>query len=121
MRLGWGFGGNKLRKLDYILQAMAIPSLGSIRKTSRLTAAINMTAETLGQSALRRIHENGELFTANEQAEMRVITWGLLATPTQDPHRPGTFGDYVGLFDFHFDIKVSTLNLARFAWATSYR
>jgi hypothetical protein len=85
-------------------------------ETRRLAEAIAMTRESLWQTVLRQIHNNGgNLFTANEQAEMMVVTWGLLASPTQLPDRPGTFGDYVALWDFHFDIKIDPNDAIGFA------
>jgi hypothetical protein len=106
------FNGVKL--FDWQGDADALARINE--ETSRLATAMNITMELLWQSALRQIHNNGgNLFTSNEHAEMMVITWGLLATPTQDPNRPGTFGDYVGLWDLHFDVKIDPEDAIGFA------
>jgi hypothetical protein len=51
----------------------------------------------------------------HQEAEMMVVTWGLLTMPTKHPDHPGVFGDYIELWNFDFDIKIDPENNKGFA------
>jgi hypothetical protein len=76
------------------------------QETTRIAKLANTSRRTLWQSTLVGIKQNGgRYFTSNPKAEMLVVTWGLMALPTQQPDYPGVFGDYLDQ-NFDFNVKI---------------
>jgi hypothetical protein len=76
------------------------------QETTRIAKLANTSPRALWQSTLVGIKQNGgHYFTPNPKAEMLVVTWGLMALPTQQPDHPGVFGDYLDR-NFDFNIKI---------------
>ena len=85
------------------------------QETRRIARLANISPQSLWQSALVHIDENGRrLFTSNQDAEMMVVTWGLVTMPTKHPVHPGVFGDYLELWDFDFNIVIDPEDKKKF-------
>jgi hypothetical protein len=77
------------------------------QETTRMANLAHTSPQALWQSTLVGIKQNGgRYFTPNPKAEMMVVTWGLMALPTQNPDHPGVFGDHLDLWNFDFNIKI---------------
>lgn len=61
-----------------------------------------------------RTGETQRLFTSNREAEMAIVTWGLLMGKTQHLDHPGVFADYLKAWDFDFNIVIDPNNKKRF-------
>ena len=80
-----------------------------------MAESLNVSPQSLWQSALLHINENGgRLFTSNREAEMAIVTWGLLMGKTQHLDHPGVFADYLEAWDFDFNIVIDPENKKRF-------
>ena len=76
------------------------------QETTRMATLAHSDPQALWQSTLVGIKLNGgRYFTPNPNAEMLVVTWGLMALPTQHPDHPGLFADYLDR-NFDFNIKM---------------
>jgi hypothetical protein len=85
------------------------------QETTRMAKLANTSPRALWQSTLVGIKQNGgRYFTSNPKAEMLVVTWGLMALPTQQPDYPGVFGDYLDR-NFDFNIKIDPDDVQKFA------
>jgi hypothetical protein len=105
------FDGKKL--FDWDGDASAVARIDE--ETTRIAKLANTSPQALWQSALVHINENGgRLFGSNQEAEIMIVTWGLMTAPTQHPDRPGIFGDYLELWNFDFNIKIDPEDKKRF-------
>jgi hypothetical protein len=85
------------------------------QETKKIARSFNVSPQGLWQLTLVNIDQNGRrFFTSNREAEMMIVTWGLVTMPTKNPDHPGVFGDYLGLWDFDFDIQIDPENNKQF-------
>ena len=85
------------------------------QETKKIARSFNVSPQGLWQLTLVNIDQNGRrFFTSNREAEMMIVTWGLVTMPTKNPDHPGVFGDYLELWDFDFDIQIDPENNKQF-------
>jgi hypothetical protein len=84
---------------------------GSAEDAGKLDAAVRelarkngITPEQLGDSAVVYVLRRGD-FVTRSWGEMPIMTWMLLSKPTGHPDHPGIYRDYVGMWDFDFDVS----------------
>jgi hypothetical protein len=73
---------------------------------ARIASIGNVTLQALWESVLLNIVRSKGFSSSNPEAEMMLVLWGIISTPTDDPDHPGAFRHYMSAWDFNFDIEI---------------
>jgi hypothetical protein len=102
MLINVAFEGNKLFKWEGDADAIAKID----QEVVRIAKLGDVEPEVLGLSMLFNVGQEG-FSSANPDAEMMFVIWMLISLPTGLPNHPGYYRDYIGAWDFDFDIKLN--------------